>query len=360
MSGTYRASLSIRLPQPDRAAAGGYVDRWARVDLEDHFWLGRCSICNLVIQGDQLISRLHATIQREGEVYRLTDMQSMNGSTVNGQPVKSCVLRPGDCIEMGETRIMFTPQRPDDTLFEANSTRTVGTTTLTVRTYPSTLTPIVRLPAEPIAVEPRPASELQPTMSFRGDESIADVRMPAPLIYIPDAVPPLEEFLTIVIDRIVSELKAQLGVIHVPAVAGAPSVSLARGWVDGALGVLAVPPELPARVEKVLPLALLQPGGGYLEIGDVIQWKERLLQRRIQPGDRFPQHSGSGWEVTVPLPRVGRVDPDQKPVRNHDGMAWIHVGLEAQSPDSAYPRMVEVAGGVSASMIRYIERGRAR
>lgn len=361
MSGTYRASLSIRLPQLDRAAAGGSIDRWARVDLEDHFWLGRCSICNLVIQGDQLISRLHATIQREGEVYRLTDMQSMNGSMVNDQQVKSCVLRPGDRVELGETRILFTPQRPDDTLFEANSTRTVGTTTLTVRSFPSSLTGVMQVPVEsgaaPVAARD---GEVLPTMSFRADESIGDIRMPAPPVFVPDAVPPLEEFLTIVIDRIVSELKASVGVIHVPSVAGTPAVSLARGWVDGRLGVLEVPPELPARIDKVLPVAVLQPDGGYLEVGDVIQWKEQLVHLRIKPGDRFPKHAGSGWEVTVPLPRVGRVDPDLKPIRAHDGMAWIHVGLEERSPDTAYPRIVEVAGGVSASMIRYLERGRAR
>lgn len=363
MSGTYRASLSIRLPQLDRTA-GGSVDRWARVDLEDHFWLGRCSICNLVVQGDNLISRLHATIQREGDVYRLTDMQSMNGSTVNGTAVKSCVLRPGDRIELGETRIMFTPQRPDDTLFEANSTRTVGSTTLTLRSFPSSLTGVFRVPGEPPAqaraVEdsaspPQP----QPTMSFRADESMADVRMPAPPIFVPDAVPPLEEFLTIVIDRIVSELRARVGVIHVPSVAGSAAVSIARGWVDSRLGVLQVPPELPARVEKVLPMAVLQPDGGYLEVGEVLQWKERLLHRRVKPGERFPQHSGSGWEVTVPLPRVGRVDTDLKSIRVYDGMAWIHVELEDRSPDSSYPRIAEVAGGVSASMIRYLERGRA-
>ena len=361
MTDTYRSSLSIRIPHPDKSI-GGTVDRWARIDLEDFFWLGRCSICNLVIQGDQLISRLHATIQREGEVYRLTDMQSMNGTQVNGAQVRSAVLRPGDRIDMGETRIMFTPQRPDDTLFEVQSTRNVGTATLTLRSFPSTIASgraYVPTTSGGTAVEiPAPQVTFQPEMPIRGDESISDVRMAAPPVYVADTVPPLEQFLTIVIDRVVSELKARIGVIHVPSAAGSLAVTLARGWVDGKLAMLEVPPELPGRVEKVLPVAVLQQDQTYLEIGEVLKWQNNELERRIRPGERFPGHAGSGAEATVPLPRVGRMDPDLKVIRSHDAMAWIHVALEPGSPDSAYPRLVEVAGGMSASIIRYLERGR--
>lgn len=357
MSDTWRGSLSIRLPNPDRA--GGTVDRWARVDLEDYFWLGRCSICNLVVQGDTLISRLHATIQRENDDYRLTDMQSMNGTLVNDRHVKSAVLRPGDTIEMGESRLVFSPQRPADTLFEANSTRSVGTSTLTLRSYPCSLTGAFSVPSIGAAEErPPPAPSVHATMTSRGPESRVDTIRPRPPVSVTDAVPPLEQFLTIVIDRVVSELKASAGVIHVPSVAGSTSVTIARSFKNGLLGVLDVPPDLPGRVEKVLPVAMLQADQTFPEVGEVLQWTDQVLKRRIKPGEQFPRHSGSGTEITVPLPRVGRVNPDQAIIRQHDAMAWIHVSLEPSSPDSAIPRLVEVAGGTAASIVRYLERGR--
>lgn len=359
---TYRPSLSIRISAPD-VAAGGSVDRWAKVDLEDHFWLGRCSICNLVVQGDQLVSRLHCTIQREGDVYRLSDMQSMNGTMVNGVSVRSTLLRPGDRIDMGETRILFTPSRPNDTLFEVNTSRPVGTATLTLRSFPTTIggSRTIVPPTGATRVEgplPPTSGGAAPRMPFKGDESLVDERLPVPPVFVPDQVPPLEEFLTIVIDRVVSELKAKLGVIHVPSIAGSNSVSIARGWAEGKLAELTVPDELAPRVEKVLPVAVLQPDRTFLEIGEVLQWQDGKMSRRIRPGERFPPHKGAGAEITVPLPRVGRMDPDLHVIRQHDAMAWIHVQLEPHSPESAYPRLVEVAGGMSASIIRYLERGR--
>src|SRR5579863_4204835 len=103
MTVTHRGSISIAIP--DAAAAEGTAAalRWARVELDDFFWIGRCSICNLRIEGDTQVSRLHATIHRDAAGWQLTDMQSRNGTSVNGRKVPTCALVPGDRVRVGQT-----------------------------------------------------------------------------------------------------------------------------------------------------------------------------------------------------------------------------------------------------------------
>ena len=54
---------------------------------------------------DVKISRQHATIDLTDQGYRLTDLGSSNGSFINGQPVKTQLLNPGDIIRVGGTLI---------------------------------------------------------------------------------------------------------------------------------------------------------------------------------------------------------------------------------------------------------------
>ncbi len=54
---------------------------------------------------DDTVSRRHARILRSGDEFILEDMGSSNGTYVDGVPVVSCVLRPGDTIQIG--RIVF-------------------------------------------------------------------------------------------------------------------------------------------------------------------------------------------------------------------------------------------------------------
>jgi TonB family protein len=58
--------------------------------------------------GDQNVSRRHAEIEvlDSGEV-RLTDLESTNGTLVNGVRVSQAVLRPGDEIMIGETKLVI-------------------------------------------------------------------------------------------------------------------------------------------------------------------------------------------------------------------------------------------------------------
>ena len=63
--------------------------------------LGRAPECDIVLEG-RLISRQHATISRSGQSYILKDLNSHNGTFVNGQRISEpCLLHDGDQIELG-------------------------------------------------------------------------------------------------------------------------------------------------------------------------------------------------------------------------------------------------------------------
>jgi len=58
---------------------------------------------------DENISREHSIILRDTETgtYSIEDLQSTNGTRVNGKGVRSADLAPGDEIEIGQTRFKF-------------------------------------------------------------------------------------------------------------------------------------------------------------------------------------------------------------------------------------------------------------
>jgi hypothetical protein len=56
---------------------------------------------------DQGVSRRHLDIQFDGQVATAYDLGSTNGTTVNGHEVGSQILRHGDVIRVGHTRIVF-------------------------------------------------------------------------------------------------------------------------------------------------------------------------------------------------------------------------------------------------------------
>jgi hypothetical protein len=56
---------------------------------------------------DQGISRRHLDIQFDGNFATAYDLGSTNGTTVNGHEVGSQVLRHGDVVRIGHTRLVF-------------------------------------------------------------------------------------------------------------------------------------------------------------------------------------------------------------------------------------------------------------
>jgi hypothetical protein len=60
---------------------------------------------------DQGISRRHLDLQYDGHYATAYDLGSTNGTTVNGHEINSQVLRHGDVIRVGHTRIVFHQER---------------------------------------------------------------------------------------------------------------------------------------------------------------------------------------------------------------------------------------------------------
>jgi hypothetical protein len=60
---------------------------------------------------DQGISRRHVDVQYDGRAATAYDLGSTNGTTVNGHEISSQILRHGDVIRVGHTRIVFHQER---------------------------------------------------------------------------------------------------------------------------------------------------------------------------------------------------------------------------------------------------------
>lgn len=69
--------------------------------------IGRASDNEMVIN-DPAVSGKHCTVEADPEGgYRLRDLESTNGTHVNGQLAKEWALEPGDVITIGAARIVF-------------------------------------------------------------------------------------------------------------------------------------------------------------------------------------------------------------------------------------------------------------
>ncbi|MCX5662223.1 MAG: ATPase, T2SS/T4P/T4SS family [Planctomycetota bacterium] len=62
---------------------------------------------NLVVITDEQASRYHCVVEKAGNSYRVRDLKSKNGTRVNDAKIDAVVLRPGDTISVGKTRMRF-------------------------------------------------------------------------------------------------------------------------------------------------------------------------------------------------------------------------------------------------------------
>lgn len=56
---------------------------------------------------DERVSRVHAKIQEDRSQVIFTDLNSTNGSRINGHPVQLRVLRPGDHLQIGRCTLLY-------------------------------------------------------------------------------------------------------------------------------------------------------------------------------------------------------------------------------------------------------------
>jgi diguanylate cyclase (GGDEF)-like protein len=84
--------------------AGGNVGQMFRIEAGETF-LGRSTSATIRIDDDG-VSRRHARLFQIGEEIQIEDLQSSNGTLVNGEAVRSRPLRDGDKIQLGSTTIL--------------------------------------------------------------------------------------------------------------------------------------------------------------------------------------------------------------------------------------------------------------
>jgi pSer/pThr/pTyr-binding forkhead associated (FHA) protein len=75
---------------------------------EDLITIGRAPD-NMIPIEDPSVSGRHAQLERSGELYRLKDLESTNGTRVNGIPINETVLRFDDRIRFGAVEARFEP-----------------------------------------------------------------------------------------------------------------------------------------------------------------------------------------------------------------------------------------------------------
>lgn len=91
----------LAAPQPVKRRTGLLA---ALLDERTVAYLGRSSACHLVLANDT-VSRRHAMLSVRGRDVVLIDLDSTNGTLVNGRPVRSAEVRDGDRVTLGEVEI---------------------------------------------------------------------------------------------------------------------------------------------------------------------------------------------------------------------------------------------------------------
>jgi hypothetical protein len=68
--------------------------------------IGRSRECDVQLS-DPNVSRRHAEVRQEGTTFWVVDLDSTNGTEVNGRRLKRAKLRDGDTITLGSTELVF-------------------------------------------------------------------------------------------------------------------------------------------------------------------------------------------------------------------------------------------------------------
>ncbi len=89
--------------------------------------IGRALHLNDIVLNQAQVSREHAIVRLEGDIFRLIDLDSSNGTKINGQRIKDHVLTDGDLFTIGRFQLVFhkEPAEIKVRYKEIDTTRTV-------------------------------------------------------------------------------------------------------------------------------------------------------------------------------------------------------------------------------------------
>jgi DNA-binding CsgD family transcriptional regulator len=98
---------------------GAYLEVWSSAGRElvaleaGRLTLGADAANDLVLPADPTLSRLHAVLERYGAGWCVRDLDSRNGTFVNGQRVwRERPLWAGDELRVGATRLVYRSDQP--------------------------------------------------------------------------------------------------------------------------------------------------------------------------------------------------------------------------------------------------------
>lgn len=150
---------------------------------------------NTVRLNDDRISRFHAKIQEDQGYVVLTDLDSTNGTRVNGENVQLRLLRTGDRIDLGRSTLVFgSPEEISDQLRNESSGTRLSEGQITERAEPHEgevdfhpegehgVDVFERVPPDlPLKLTPAQAAQLSEVLDFLHRalaDSIAPVHVP--------------------------------------------------------------------------------------------------------------------------------------------------------------------------------------
>ncbi|AMV21697.1 Glycogen accumulation regulator GarA [Planctomyces sp. SH-PL14] len=135
-------------------------------DLETPVTIGREEDCDIRLNDDR-VSRLHARIQEDSGRIILTDVDSTNGTRINGHPIKIRVLQPGDQIVIGRCTLLYgSEEELDESAGRATVQRDDDDDSTDKRVNPLVTSPTVPPPELPSDLTTLQAAQLSDLLNY--------------------------------------------------------------------------------------------------------------------------------------------------------------------------------------------------
>ena len=175
---TTEAPLSENAPSTDEAEVDDDTEVYHRDDRRAHGHLlvvggphdgekaelsagtcvvGRAPGCNLFLPLSTGVSRQHCKIQYSANRFVVMDLDSRNGTFVNGEPFERTPLAAGDILEVGDTRIRFmgpANEHPSLGARPASTTLEPPRRPQVIMAPTATAEPAARVPSGPVVMPP--------------------------------------------------------------------------------------------------------------------------------------------------------------------------------------------------------------